>query len=426
MKFMKWMEDVLMPKMAKFVAQKHIYAIRTGILASLPLTLVGSLFLVVFFLPIPGWTGKVVAAFGSGSIFLAPFSLTMGIIGVFITISIAHRLAEQYEVDYTGAGNMALVIYIMSLMAPSIKDGTAQGKLILRSMGATSIFGGIICAIFAVEILRICIQKNIRIKMPSGVPDAIADSFNVVVPLLIAVIPAWLLIITGFDMHSIIATALSPLKNFVVGSNFFGLMLIIFMISFLWSFGIHGASIILSLLVNPFSLQALTENANAAAAGTEIPNIVTGTFIHTFVMVGGSGATLGLLIAMFIFGVKSVQLKQIRKIAILPGLFQINEPVIFGFPIVMNPIMMIPFMLAPMASGAIAFFATKLGMIGKVFIKPPWTTPSILNAFFATTDWKAMVVSFICIVATVAIYAPFLKIYDKMLVNQELAGNNKK
>ena len=425
MKFTTWLEEKVMPKVAKFVAQKHVFAIRTGIIAALPLTMVGSLFLILFFLPIPGWSERIVGWFGSADIFLAPFSLTMGIMAVFITIAIAHQLAEQYEIDQTGAGNIALVVYLMTLLAPSIKAGTWDGKLVVGSMGATSIFGGMIAAIFSVEIFRICMQKNIRIKMPDSVPTSVSKSFNVIIPLLFAIVPAWLLIVTGFDIHSLIGKMLSPLKSFVVGSNYFGLMFVTLLISLLWGFGIHGASIVMNLLVDPFSLQAITENIAAVQKGAEIPHIVTSPFIGTYIQAGGSGATLGLLLAMFIFGVKSYQLQQIRKISVLPGIFQINEPIIFGFPIVMNPIMMIPFILAPMAAGSIAFFAAKFNLMTKAYINIPWTTPAPIAAFLTTNDWKAIIVSLVAIIATIAIYAPFLKVYDKMLVNQELANTKK-
>lgn len=197
-------------------------------------------------------------------------------------------------------------------------------------------------------------------------------------------------------------------------------LLLIFLITFFWAFGIHGVSIIGSL-ARPLWLQILESNTTAAAAGEALPNIAAEPFYQWFVWIGGAGCTIGLAI-LLAFTAKSKYASKLGKAIITPSIFNINEPVIFGVPIVLNPTLIIPFIFAPMVCATIAWFATKLGLVSAVTITAPWTLPGPIGAYLATGgDWRAAVLNILLIILSIFMYYPFVKIYDKNELAKEQA-----
>ena len=200
-------------------------------------------------------------------------------------------------------------------------------------------------------------------------------------------------------------------------------LFLIILITFFWSFGIHGVSII-GTLARPLWLQLIDANTAAQAAGEAIPHIAAEPFFQWFVWVGGSGATIGLAILLAVAS-KSAYAKALGKATIVPAIFNINEPIIFGAPIVLNPILIIPFMLAPLVLGTLSWFAMSMGLVSKVVLIAPWTLPGPIGAYLSTGgDWRAAVLNIICIAISVVIYYPFFRMYDRKQLELEGVEEN--
>ena len=188
-------------------------------------------------------------------------------------------------------------------------------------------------------------------------------------------------------------------------------MIIYLLTQLLWIVGIHGANIIFAF-VNPIALANMAENA----AGGHYA--VAGEFSNMFVIAGGSGATLGLCLYIA-FAAKSEQLKAIGRASVVPALFNINEPLIFGLPIIYNPALAIPFILAPMVTATIYYFVNALHLINPVIAQVPWPTPVGIGAFLGTADLRAVLVALVCAIAAFLVYFPFIRVYDKKLLKEE-------
>lgn len=279
-------------------------------------------------------------------------------------------------------------------------------------MGATGMFVGIIVALGSVEVFRrVSANDSLKIKMPDTVPPSVARSFNVLIPMIVVLTVfgtcAWALN-HFFDVtiHELVNLMIqTPLQSALQGLG--GLIVLLLFQNGLWWVGIHGASITYPI-VETTLLVAIQENVQAFAAGIELPHIVTKPFIDAFGFMGGGGQTIGLLVALWMAAKKSEH-RAITKLSTPAAAFNINEPLIFGLPIMFNPILIIPFLLTPIVSVVIAYGATAMGLIAKTSVIIPWTTPPVLSSFLATGgDWRAAVLSVIIIAISVIIYLPFV------------------
>lgn len=287
----------------------------------------------------------------------------------------------------------------------------------MANLGGGGMFVGIITAIIAVEIYRLTDKSKFKITMPAQVPPAVARSFESLTPTMIVIIGmATITYYLGFDWHSAVAKVVSPLVS--AADSLPSVLILIFLITFFWVFGIHGMSIVGSL-ARPLWLQLLEGNTTALAAGEKLPYIAAEPFFQWFVWIGGAGSTIGLAI-LLAFMAKSEYGSKLGKAIVIPSIFNINEPVIFGVPIVLNPIMMIPFIATPMISATIAWFVTKAGLVNPVTITAPWTLPGPIGAYLATGgDWRAAVLNVVLIIVSIICYYPFVKIYDKNELDKE-------
>ena len=288
---------------------------------------------------------------------------------------------------------------------------------------ATSLFVAIIIALLTGEIYSFFLKKGYTIKMPDSVPPAVANSFTALIPGAVIVFLALLvnvgLALTSFHSlkNLIITTLQAPLVY--VGTSYLGTMFVEFFAHLMWSFGLHGHNIKYAIMM-PIMQAAALENLEAYRAGAAaLPHIVTMDF-PAFVYIGGAGTTLPLAVWMTFFA-KSRQLKQIGRLAIVPGIFNINEPIIFGLPIVLNPMMLIPFFLAPLACVTTAYAGIASGLFPRLTgIQIPWTAPKLITAYLGTGgDWRGplLVVINFCIAAL--IYYPFIKAWDRQKVKEE-------
>ncbi|WDV47234.1 PTS sugar transporter subunit IIC [Clostridiaceae bacterium M8S5] len=412
---MKWIEEVFMPPMAKLSEQRHLKAIRDGIISTLSLIIVGSFFLIIAFPPIPALADMVKPYIGD---ILIPFRMTMGLMSLYAAYGMGYSLAKSYKLDGVSGGVLSLAAFLMTVMPVAVEAPKGVGRAIpMAPLGGSGMFVAILSMIFAVEILRLFKSKNITIKMPEQVPESVARSFEALFPAMAIVTIVWIVrVLLKFDINSFIESLLKPVVN-VTGDSLLGVIVPILFITVLWSAGIHGMSVIGSL-VRPIWLVLLDENVAAAAAGKALPHIAPEPFFQWFIWIGGAGATLGLCILLCFS--KSEYLKRVGRFSIIPGIFNINEPLMFGAPIVMNPLLAIPFILVPVVNGIIAFLVTNAGIVEKVSIIAPWTLPAPIGAFMATGgDYMAIVLAVVNIGISLILYYPFFKAYEKKMILEE-------
>lgn len=250
--------------------------------------------------------------------------------------------------------------------------------------------------------------------MPDAVPPGVARSFTALIPAFLITFVTLaingVLVGLGTDIFKVISIPFGFVANLT--NSWLGMCVILFLIHALWIVGIHGANII-GAFITPITLANLEINM----AGGRIP--FAGQFTNSFVIMGGSGATLGLCLYL-VFLAKSEQLKVLGKASIVPSIFNINEPLIFGIPIVYNPYLAIPFFLAPIGAGSIAYWAIKLQLVKPTIAQVPWPSPIGLGAFIGTAgDFKAVILALVSFFVAFIIYLPFIKFYDTKLVKEE-------
>ena len=422
--FVGFIEQKLMPVANKVGMQRHMVAIRKGIIATLPLTIVGSFFTILLNFPI-----ESVAAFIEPyrEVLDIPFRYTVGLLALYATFGIASSLAKSYKLDSLTAGILATMSFLIMAAPPirvleSVEGVIDAGRFInVANLGSGSLFGAIVTAILSVEIYRFFIVKKITIKIPDGVPPEVTNSFMALIPGGAILVLFWVIRhIIGFDINGFLSNLLMPLKDVLAGNSLFGGLLTVFLICFFWVLGIHGPAI-MGPVIRPFWDISIAENMEvfqSTGNAHELPNIFTEQFLQWFVWIGGAGTTLALVV-LFLFS-KSNYLKQLGRLSILPGIFNINEPVIFGAPIVMNPILGIPFLVAPLITTTISYFATTTGIVPMMAARLGFAIPAPIAAWMST-NWSVaagilVVVNFLI---TLAIYYPFFKVFEKQQLERE-------
>jgi PTS system cellobiose-specific IIC component len=422
--FVGFIEQKLMPVANKVGMQRHMVAIRKGIIATLPLTIVGSFFTILLNFPI-----ESVAAFIEPyrEVLDIPFRYTVGLLALYATFGIASSLAKSYKLDSLTAGILATMSFLITAAPPirvfdSVEGVIDAGRFInIANLGSGSLFGAIVTAILSVEIYRFFIVKNITIKMPDGVPPEVTNSFMALIPGGVILVLFWVIRhIIGFDINGFLSNLLMPLKDILAGNSLFGGLLTVFLICFFWVLGIHGPAI-MGPVIRPFWDISIAENMEAfqvSGNAHELPNIFTEQFLQWFVWIGGAGTTLALVV-LFLFS-KSKYLKQLGRLSILPGIFNINEPVIFGAPIVMNPILGIPFLVAPLITTTISYFATTTKIVPMMAARLGFAIPAPIAAWMST-NWSvaAGILVVINFLITLAIYYPFFKVFEKQQLDRE-------
>nr|WP_241864949.1 PTS transporter subunit EIIC [Lacticaseibacillus kribbianus] len=418
---MKWVENKLVPPMAKIGTQRHLLAIRNGVVSSLSLILIGTFFMVFINLPVDAW--KTALAPYSATIVL-PYRMTMGLMAIYATFVMGQDLAKSYDLDGVTGGILSLGAFFMLQMPVNVLTPKAAplGFVIpMGNLGASGMFGGILAMIFAVETYRFFKTHNVTIKMPEQVPPAVARSFEALIPGAVIITFVWLIRdVAGFDVNAALLSLFKPLTN-ILGNNLLGALLPMFLIHLLWSFGIHGMSIVGSV-VRPMWLIMLNDNADALAKGTaatKLPYIAPEQLYQWTVTIGGAGATV-VVAFLFLFFCKSKFLKEVGRFSIIPGIFNINEPMIFGAPMMLNPYMFIPFNLVPLVLTTISYFAVKFGLVNGFTSIPAWTLPAPIGGYLsAGNDWRMIVLIIVNLAVAFVIYFPFVVAYDKKMVADE-------
>ncbi|CDQ38824.1 MULTISPECIES: PTS cellobiose transporter subunit IIC [Virgibacillus] len=427
-KFMEMLENFLLPIADKLNNNRYLSALRDGFMVALPLIIFGSIFVVIANFP---FLDKMISeeAYTAYQNALGPASAaTLSIMGMFVIVGIGYKLTEHYEGEAIYGGVVALAAFL--ILTPQVLEGVS-GVIPTASLGAEGMFLGIFTAFISAELYHFFVKKDWTIKMPAGVPGAVSRSFSALIPITLT-LSVFLVIRILFSY-----TNFETLQNFIytiiqqplteLGSGLPATIIAVLLIQLFWFFGLHG-QIIVNSVFDPIWYALNDQNLSAFQAGNELPNIVTKQFVDSFLVgMGGSGMTLAVIILIFIIG-RSRQLKELGKLGAPAGIFNVNEPIIFGLPIIMNPLIIIPWLVAPVVVTVITYVAMATGLVPPpAGVIVPWTTPVILNGFLATGNaWQGGVLQAFNLLVVIAIWWPFLKIMDKSYYEKEKKAETKK
>lgn len=438
-KLFQFLNNHLMGPMGKLALFRIVRGVMAAGMATIPFTVVGSMFLIISVLPqsFPFLKGFFAASFDKiAPLYMLANTATMGVLSLYFCLVFGYEYTkiqaqeEHIDVNPLNGALISMMAFFMCVPELAFKGGMVtlinvfndKSKIIdgwemgggVTRLGATGIFTAIIMSILAVKIYALCVKKQWTIKMPDTVPTGVSRSFTALIPT--ALIALTVMVINGAlialntDIYKVVAVPFSFVTNLT--NTWAGLLVIYFLMHALWIVGIHGATIVTSFLT-PIVLSNMVTNQH----GGNIP--FAGEFNNCFVTIGGSGATLGLVIFIAFFA-KSAQLGALGKVCLVPAFFNINEPILFGMPVVYNPYTAIPFFLAPMSSMSVAYFSIKYHLVNPPKFQVAWPTPGGLSGFVGSGgDWRAFVLALVCVLVAFAIWYPFIKFYDNKLFVQE-------
>lgn len=467
-KFMNWMEEHFMPVAARIGSQRHLVAIRDGFISIMPITMVGSIavLLNVFFRDLPNtW-------FGEGNAFVASMTNLIAvngnvyfgsivILGMVFTFALGYHLAKSYDVNPVAGGVIAFASVVTCMNQSAIFDFTLGGvdvaaldtlkdlglnvalnndnsAILLQGVGAwgylgsaytgaTGLFTCLIVGFLSTMIYVKLMLKKITIKLPDSVPSAVSNAFAAIIPGVIAIytfaiITQICLVTTGIYPNDLIVRWIqAPLLS--MSQGFFSVMLVVFLVQLFWFFGLHGSNVMAPIIEGVYTTALLNnlEVWNQTGSTAEMKYYWTRGSFDAYAQMGGSGVTLGLLIAIFLFS-KRDDTRAVAKLSAPMGIFNINEPVVFGMPIVLNPIYMIPWLIVPPILAAIAYGFTAAGIIPPVYVQVPWIMPVGIYAFLGTGgNLLAAGVAILNLFISFLIWTPFVmlanRVQDKELSN---------
>lgn len=401
----------------KISNQRHLRSIRDAFMLTLPLTLIGSISLLIAQPPITSTTNAFLMAIKdfatSNPGLIIPYNLTTGIYGLWIVLAVAYSHAKEMKVNEMSAVLMAGVSF---LCVASIPD---KNLMPMANIGAKGIFGAMIIGLVSVELFAWFIRHNIKIKMPPSVPQGVSAPFEAVlafgaVMLLVIGVNSAIIAMTGMDFITATMAVFQPL--IMSSDTLIALVVCVVLQRALWFFGIHGGSVTGAIL-NPILMANLVANQEAFAAGKDMP------FIFTNPVFSGSLWGLSFLPAalVMIFWCKSSRLKTVGKLGVVPAFCGIGEPINFGTPFVLNTTLLIPGILQFVVNCGAAYLCIQFGLINRVVVSPPLGIPTIIGVVLASMDYRAIVLWIILLVVDVLMYLPFFKIYDRQCMQEEEA-----
>lgn len=414
--------DKFQSKLGMFAdkVNKNIYvmAVRDAMLAYMPFTFIGSIFLIIAFFPIVQVTDFITSIFGPTWVdkLLYVNNATIAIGGLIVVISLAKSLAEKLETDVLQCILTALVSFI--LLTPL--DVTDTGSFIsMTKIGAQAMFLGIIVSIVTVLTYKKIDEKDIKIKMPATVPPAVSKPFESIIPSFLVVTLFFVIrLVLELGLHTeamVLINSTLGIPLTMVGGSVVGMVFIKIFEQFLWFFGLHGSSIV-QAITDPIH-QVLEDQNRAATIAGELPqNIINMSFKNHFTSIG----IIGSIIAIILIA-KSRQYKEVGKIAGPPYIFNIGEPTLFGVPLMLNVSYIIPFCLGNALSTVIAYaaFALHLVPIPTGVAQLPWTTPILISGYFVTGSISGALLQLVQLVACVLLWMPFVRMVDRKIYLEE-------
>lgn len=431
---LKWIEKSILPIANKIQRNKYLQAIQSAFMTLMPIMLIGGIITIIttpfvdytkmattdsMYNFYKGWQ-LFVNNYGMPLVILR--SVTLSSISLWTSLAIAYFLAKHYKMNTIITSVVSLLMFFI-LCTSVTKDGGLSNDF----WGGEGLFAGIIIGIAVTELYRLFTTKKIgTIKMPDMVPPALKSSFASIFPIIFVTVICTIIAmlcnsILRITFPQAILNLFHPLV--VTVDNAFGLSLSSILSQICWWFGIHDTAV--TSLLEPLMYSNYSANAAAYAKGiaaANLPHIWTEPLWWNWMVIGGSGATLAL--AVMVLRCKSVQLKTVGKVAIIPALFNINEPLIFGLPIVLNPLFFIPWLLAPTINGIMAYICMAIGIVNKTFIYPGWNIPAPIAQFLSNMDLRSIFLTLVMIIIDGLIYYPFLKVWDKQKLEEERGGEN--
>jgi PTS system cellobiose-specific IIC component len=380
----------------------YLSAIRAGMVAIVPLTIVGGLFVIVIHLPLAGWEARVAPY---APILEIPVTATFGLLALFACLAIAYDLGKRLDQEAISSASIALVVFLLLQVDP------ANGTLRMSGLGSSGLFTAILIALVTVRVQKFFADRNAVIRLPASVPAIVQQSFLSLTPLIFLVVCFWLLrFVAGIDIDAKVQAVFAPL---VFALNTLpGILVYALLVTLLWSIGINGDNAV-DAIVAPVFLQYLAANVTAMTAGQPLPYVTAYGFFTTFVNVGGTGATIAL--ALVLWNSRDDGYRKVSRLSLPTQVFQINEPIFFGLPIVLNPVFMIPYVLNALILTTGSYLLMQWNVIHKPFVNVPWTTPPIIGHYLVSGgDWRAAVWGVVSILIAMLVYFPFARAAERL------------
>lgn len=422
-KITSWMDKHITPFANKMANQRHLAAIRDTFMTLLPITLFGSIFVIIGAAPpvTKHSNGLLIAwahfAQKNALILTWLSSVSMSAMSVFICVGITYFLCQHYKENPLSPIMFSLAGFFMLVFDPK-KLGFTGNFADISYWDGRGIIIAILIAILTTEAYHAMRKHDFgRIKMPKGVPSALSESFASFVPaLVILAVDAIIFIICQANHTTAVKAIYSFLSpSFKVADSLPATIFLTILVQLFWFFGIHDAA--LAGILGPIRDGNLSINASAKLAGKALPRIFTTPFWVYFVIIGGCGSVLALAIIMSFS--KSKQLKTVGRVGLIPALFGISEPMIFGTPLMLNPIFFIPFIFTSTVNAILSYLSMSFGLVKKTFALFSWQMPAPIGAFLSTMDWRAPILVILLIVIDGLMYYPFMKIYERSLLKEE-------
>ncbi len=413
------------PFFEKLSRNIYLRAIRDGFIAGMPVILFSSIFILIAFVPNSWgfkWSDEVVA------FLMKPYSYSMGILALLVagttakslTDSVNRSMEKTNQINYMST-LLAAIVGLLMLAADPIENGLATGFL-----GTKGLLSAFLAAFVTVAIYKVCVKNNVTIRMPDEVPPNISQVFKDVIPFTLSIVSLYALDLlarhfVGTSVAESIGKFFAPL--FSAADGYLGITIIFGAFAFFWFVGIHGPSIV-EPAIAAITYANAEVNLNLLQQGMHADKILTSGTQMFIVTMGGTGATL-VVPFMFMWLTKSKRNRAIGRASVVPTFFGVNEPILFGAPLVLNPIFFIPFIFAPIANVWIfKFFIETLGM-NSFTANLPWTTPAPLGLVLGTNfQVLSFILAALLIVVDVVIYYPFLKVYDEQILEEERSGKS--
>lgn len=413
------LENIISPVASWLSNNRIIQSISKGLMLTMPIIMIGAVTAIFQNLPIASYQEFINATY-LGTLLTTIVNVTTNLLAVYVVAAISYTYAKMLDLD----GFVCALLSLMNFFLVTPLTVTGEGfaavtNLPLSWLGAKGLFAAMLVSILTTIIYKFVMKNNLTIQLPDSVPPFVSSAFAAIVPGFILIVIfgliAFLFSLTPYgDLHDAIYSVIQvPLSN--IGTSIWAAALIYFLSGLCWFFGIHGIAVI--SVVMPIWIGADVANITALATGEAAPNIITYSWINAISSPGGSGATLGLII-LAVFFAKSKQYKSFGKIAIIPSLFNINEPVVFGFPMVLNAILAIPFIFTPVINILLGYFLTKAGVLPVSNGVGSMGMPVILNAIL-NGGWRLAVFQIFTIILSIGFYYPFFKILDKRALSEE-------
>jgi PTS system cellobiose-specific IIC component len=398
----------LAPALRSLAESPHLSAIRAGMVAVVPLTIVGGIFMIAAYLPVSGWNLRVAAY---RPLLEIGVSATFGLLGIIACFSIAAELARHLKQEPLVSASTAGVVFLM------LQIDIADQTLSLDGLGSKGLFTAILIALVTVHVQKFFGDRNLVIRLPASVPAIVYESFVSLTPLFFLIVLFWVLrFVAGVDIDGLMQAAFTPLMFAL--NTLPGILVYALLVTTLWSVGINGDNAV-DAIVAPIFLQYLAANVQAVSAGQPLPYVTAYGFFTTFVNVGGTGATIAL--ALVLWRSKDPAFRTVSRLSLPTQVFQINEPIFFGLPIVLNPIFMIPYVLNALILTSVSYLLMQSQVIHRPMVNVPWTTPPIIGHYLVSGgDWRAAVWGAASILIAAMVYFPFARAAERQKLKGKL------